>query len=207
VRFNRDHRYVDHRYQVMPRHGFTALFGKMVEHPRIRLLLNADFGEVRRHVVPRQATVVSGPVDEYFGYCFGRLPYRSLRFEFVPYPVAYKQPCVQINYPNDFDYTRSVETKHITAQRHPETVVTYETPQAAGEAYYPIPMPENARLYQKYQALAEAETRTRRVFFCGRLAQYRYLNTDEVIGEALRCFDAVRAACLPGRAPDAQSAA
>jgi UDP-galactopyranose mutase len=192
VRFNRDNRYVDHRFQVMPRHGFTSMFGKMIDHPRIRVLLNADFREVQSCVTPRQATVTSGPVDEYFDYRFGKLPYRSLRFEMVSYHEEYKQPCVQINFPNDFGYTRSVETKHITGQKHPETVITYETPEAVGDRYYPIPRPENAALYQKYQALAEEETRRSRVHFCGRLAQYRYLNTDEVIAEALRCFEQIR---------------
>ena len=197
VRFNRDNRYVDHRFQIMPKQGFTSMFGAMLDHPRIRVLLGADFHEVRAAVQPRQATVTSGPIDEHFDYRFGRLPYRSLRFEMVPFREEYRQPCVQINYPNDFGYTRSVEVKHITGQKHPETIITYETPQAVGEAYYPIPRPENASLYQKYQALAEEETRARRVFFCGRLAQYKYLNTDEVILDALRCFAEVRATCLP----------
>ena len=197
IRFNRDNRYVDHRFQIMPKHGFTAMFGAMLDHPRIRVLLGADFREVRACVTPRHATVTSGPIDEYFDDCFGKLPYRSLQFDLVPHREEYKQPCVQINYPNDFGYTRSVEFKHITGQKHPETVVTYETPQATGEPYYPIPRAENAALYQKYQALAEEETRSRRVYFCGRLAQYKYLNTDEVIVEALRCFDRIQATCLP----------
>ncbi len=197
VRFNRDNRYVDHRFQIMPRRGFTAMFDAMLDHPRIRVLLNADFHEVRASVEPRQATVTSGPIDEHFDYRFGRLPYRSLHFEMETFREEYRQPCVQINYPNDFGYTRSVETKHITGQKHPDTVVTYETPRALGEPYYPIPRSENAALYRKYQALAEEETRTRRVFFCGRLAQYKYLNTDEVIGDALGCFSRIRATCLP----------
>lgn len=193
VRFNRDNRYVDHRFQIMPKNGFTAMFSAMIDHPKIRVLLNADFREVQKYVSPRQATVTSGPIDEYFDYCHGKLPYRSLKFDLVQYREEYKQPCVQINYPNDFNYSRSVETKHITGQKHPETVVTYETPQAVGEGYYPIPRPENAAVYEKYEALAEEETRNNRVHFCGRLAQYKYLNTDEVITEALKCFDTISA--------------
>lgn len=194
VRFNRDNRYVDHRFQIMPKQGFNAMFAAMIDHPRIRVLLNADFREVQAHVNPRQATVTSGPIDEYFDNCYGKLPYRSLKFDLVQYREEYRQPCVQINYPNDFNYSRSVETKHITGQKHPETVIMYETPQAVGEGYYPIPRPENAALYQKYEALAEEETRKNRVYFCGRLAQYKYLNTDEVIVEALKCFDRISAA-------------
>ena len=199
VRLNRDNRYVDHRFQIMPKHGFTSMFGKMIDHPRIRVLMNADFREVRACVSPRRATVTSGPIDEHFDYRFGDLPYRSLRFEMVSYHEEYKQPCVQINFPNDFGYTRSVETKHITGQKHPETVITYETPEADGDRYYPIPRPENAALYRKYQVLAEEETRRQRVYFCGRLAQYKYLNTDEVIGDALRCFDRIRSECAAER--------
>jgi len=200
VRLNRDNRYVDHRFQVMPKQGFTAMFSAMTDHPRIRVLLNADFREVQECVTPRHATVTSGQIDEYFGFRYGRLPYRSLRFEMETHREEYKQPCVQINYPNDFGYSRSVETKHITGQKHPETVITYETPQAVGEPYYPIPRPENAALYHKYQALAEAETRQNRVYFCGRLAQYRYLNTDEVITEALNCYERIAAESQATRA-------
>lgn len=197
VRLNRDHRYVDHRFQIMPARGFTAMFSAMTDHPRIRLLLNADFREVRACVQPRQATVTSGPIDEYYDFRFGALPYRSLRFDMVQYNQEFRQPCVQINYPNDYLYSRSVETKHITGQKHPETVVTYETPQAMGDPYYPVPKPENEALYRKYKALADDETCRDGVYFCGRLAQYRYMNTDEVITEALECFERIAAIHAP----------
>jgi len=192
VRLDRDARYVNHRYQVMPKNGFTALFGRMLQHRKIRVLLDCPFEEVRHLVAPRRATVYAGAVDEYFGCRLGKLPYRSLKFEWVAYGAARKQPCVQINYPNDFIYTRSVESKHVTGQAHPETVVSYETPSATGEPYYPVPAPHSSALYQQYRALAEQETRRRRVYFCGRLAQYRYFNTDEVILEALKCFEEIR---------------
>ncbi len=205
VRLSRDGRYVGHRFQVMPRRGFTALFRRMVDHRNVRVLLGCDFGEVRGLVRPRRATVYTGPVDEYFDHRLGRLPYRSLRFDFVDYPVPYVQPCVQVNYPGDAPWTRSVEIKHVTGQRHPETVVSYEAPSAAGEPYYPVPTAAGRALYQRYRELAEHETRTRRVFFCGRLAQYRYFNTDEVIEEALRCFQRIREACGAAGGPCAWS--
>ncbi|MDY3560781.1 UDP-galactopyranose mutase [Gemmata sp. JC673] len=192
VRLNRDGRYVGHKFQVMPAGGFTKLFARMLKHPKIRTLLNCDFSEVRHLIHPRRATVYCGPVDAYFDNRLGKLPYRSLKFEFVPHAVAWRQPCVQINYPNDFTYTRSVEIKHVTGQRHAETVVSYETPCAEGEPFYPIPQPASAELYARYRALAEAETARNRVYFCGRLAQYRYFNTDEVIQEALACFQTIR---------------
>jgi UDP-galactopyranose mutase len=192
VRLNRDSRYVDHRFQVMPLHGFTTLFARMLRHRNIRVLLDCDFRAMRRLVTPRQATVYTGPVDEYFDYCLGKLPYRSLRFEFVPYQAEYVQPCVQINYPNDYSWTRSVEIKHVTSQQHPETVVSFETPSGTGEPFYPVPAAPNTALYRRYKELVDVETQRRRVFFCGRLAQYRYFNTDEVILEALRCFKVIQ---------------
>ena len=193
VRLTRDARYVDHEFQVMPTRGFTALFRAMLKHRRIRVLLGCKYDEVRTLIRPRRATVFTGPIDEYFGHRLGRLPYRSLRFDFVAKPVEFAQPCVQVNYPNDFAYTRSVEIKHVTGQRHPHTVVSYETPTATGEPFYPVPRVENRALYQRYAALAEHERVRNGVYFCGRLAQYRYFNTDEVIQEALRCFDRIRA--------------
>jgi UDP-galactopyranose mutase len=205
VRFNRDDRYVDHRFQVTPAGGFTALFARMLKHKNIRVLLDCDFRELRGLVRPRRATIYTGPVDDYFDCRLGKLPYRSLTFEFVPRQKQFVQPCVQINYPNDFTYTRSVEIKHVTSQDHSETVISYETPRAAGEPYYPVPTPANSALYQRYRELADRETRQRRVYFCGRLAQYRYFNTDEVILEALRCFKEIQTRCVPGPQPPASS--
>lgn len=199
VRLDRDKRYVGHRHQVMPKQGFTAMFQRMLRHRKIRVLLDCPFQEVRNLVCPRRATVYTGPVDAYFGCRFGKLPYRSLQFEFVPFPVEYVQPCVQINYPNNFAYTRSVEIKHVTGQKHPNTVLSYETPTSTGEPYYPVPRPESAQLYQRYRELAEQETTLQRVYFCGRLAQYRYFNTDEVIQEALKCFQEISRVCGPNR--------
>lgn len=192
VRMNRDSRYVDHKHQVMPRLGFTSLFSKMLRHRKIRILLDCSYHEVRRLIKPRHATVYSGPIDEYFNCRLGKLPYRSLKFDFVSDETEIVQPCVQINYPNDHAYTRSVEIKHVTRQKHPETVISFETPSAAGEPFYPVPQSQNRVLYERYRKLAEHETRSQAVYFCGRLAQYRYFNTDEVIQEALKCFQQMR---------------
>ncbi len=195
VKFNRDPRYVTHRHQVMPRDGFTAMFEKMLRHRRIRVLLDCPFEEVRGLVQPRRATVYAGPIDSYFHHCYGRLPYRSLQFDFQTHQAEYVQPCVQINYPNDHAYTRSVEIKHVTRQQHSETVISFETPRAKGEPFYPIPKKENRELFSRYQLLAERERIERNVYFCGRLAQYRYFNTDEVIEEALECFQRIQTEC------------
>ena len=126
--------------------------------------------------------VWTGPVDEYFGHRFGRLPYRSLRFRHETLPQVQFQPVGTVNYPQDQDYTRISEYKHMTGQEHPCTSVTYEYPTAAGDPYYPIPRPENQALYKRYEALADAEPHT---WFVGRLATYRYLNMDQVVGQAL----------------------
>lgn len=188
VRYDRDHRYVDHAFQCMPKRGFTALFENMIDHPRIRVRLESDFLEERRALAPRRATVYSGPIDGYFHHRYGPLPYRSLRFDYRVEDTPWAQPCVQINYPDERPWTRSVEFKHVTGQDHPRTVVSFETPAATGEPFYPIPCPENLALYRRYAADARREEIERKVYFCGRLATYRYLNTDEVIQSALGCF-------------------
>lgn len=205
IRLNRDERYVDHRFQLMPKDGFTALFTRMLRHRKIRMLLDTDFREIQRLVQPRRATLYSGPIDVYFDRCFGPLPYRSLRFDFTPLKVEYHQPCVQINYPNEHSWTRSVEIKHVTGQRHPHTVVCHETPQDSGEPYYPVPAPAHQQLYERYRQRADQATRRDRVYFCGRLAQYRYFNTDEAILEALQCFERIRHECPAPRGRRASS--
>ena len=192
VRLNTDDRYVDHKFQVTPAKGFTELFSRMVAHPGIEVRLDTDFQQIKHTVSPRVATVYTGPVDEYFDRCFGKLPWRSLEFEFREVAKEYEQPCVQINYPNEFDYTRTVEIKHVTGQQHPHTVISYERPRAEGDPYYPIPRDDNQALYERYRELAAAETAQRHVYFCGRLAEYKYYNTDEVIERALLTFNMLK---------------
>ena len=188
VRLNEDNRYVDHQYQLTPAEGFTEMFRKMTDHPNIDLQLGVDYEDLRKEDPPAKLTVYTGPVDEYFGYQLGKLPWRSLEFEFKEVAQEKVQPCVQINYPNEHGYTRTVEIKHVTGQQHPHTVISYEYPKAEGDPYYPIPKPENAALYEEYAKLAAAETEARNVFFCGRLAEYRYFNTDEVMERAFALF-------------------
>lgn len=192
IRFNRDERYVDHGSQVMPRDGYTAMFERMIDQPRIEVKLDTDYRDVRATIRPRFATVYTGPVDEYFETRLGKLPYRSLVFDLVEKEVEWEQPCVQINYPDQSTHTRSVEIKHVTAQEHPHTVISYETPSSVGDPYYPMPTVEAAALYGRYRDLAETEERERNVFFVGRLAQYKYMNSDEVMLEALACFERLK---------------
>jgi UDP-galactopyranose mutase len=192
VRLNKDERYVDHEYQLTPAKGFTAMFQKMVDHPNIDLQLETDYAEVKNKIKATKATIYTGPIDEYFDAILGKLPWRSLEFDFVKKDVAFEQPCVQINYPNDHDYTRTVEIKHVTGQLHPQTVISYEYPKAEGDPYYPIPMEKNQQLYLQYKKLADQETADHNVFFCGRLAEYKYYNTDEVLELALKTFEKIK---------------
>lgn len=192
VRFNKDCRYVDHQYQVTPKEGFTRMFQRMIDNPRIQVLLQADFRQVRTWAKAKRAIVYTGPVDEYFDFSMGRLPWRSLQFDFREYPQEFRQPCVQINYPNDFEYTRTVEIKHVTQQKCPNTVISYEYSRAEGDPYYPIPARKNEELYQRYHALAQAEEKSAATYFVGRLATYRYYNTDQVLEEALATYGRIK---------------
>jgi UDP-galactopyranose mutase len=133
--------------------------------------------------------IYTGPIDEYFDHAEGVLPWRSLRFEMETLPVEYAQPAMQVNYPNDHDYTRVVEMKHATGQKLPVTTLVREYPEdfhVGSEPYYPIPAPDARALYAKYAERAAAEPR---VTFVGRLATYRYYNMDQVVAAALSEFD------------------
>ncbi len=184
VRFNRDDRYFTDTYQAMPARGFTHLFGNMLDHPNIKLLLNADYRDVRDEVAFDQL-IFTGPVDEYFDYRFGALPYRCLEFKHETHHRPVFQSAPVVNYPNEYAYTRVTEFKYLTGQEHPLTSVVYEFPKSEGDPYYPIPRADNAALYKRYQALA-AETPD--VHFVGRLGTYRYYNMDQVVGQALTLF-------------------
>jgi UDP-galactopyranose mutase len=191
IRTNRDDRYLSEKFQALPKDGYTAMFQRMLAHPMIELRLNTDYREVRRQV-PFRHLIFTGPIDEYFDCCFGPLPYRSLRFEPETLAQEFFQPTMQVNYPNDHDFTRIVEIKHATGQKLPLTTIVREYPQNFGpgrEPYYPIPAPDARALYEKYAERAAAE---KNVSFVGRLATYRYYNMDQIVGMALAEFDRLR---------------
>jgi UDP-galactopyranose mutase len=187
VRTDRDDRYFTDTFQFMPAHGYTRMFERMLDHPNITVMLGADFRQIRREVSYRRL-VYTGPIDEYFDHRFGRLPYRSLRFRHVSLEKEWHQPVAVVNYPQTEDYTRVTEYKHLTGQTHPKTSITYEYPSDEGDPYYPVPRPENAALYKRYEQLALA---TPNVWFAGRLATYRYYNMDQVVGQALSLFNRI----------------
>lgn len=205
IRKNRDDSYFRDTFQAMPRDGFTAIFNKMLEAmgDKAKLVLNNDWRHyVDAHNVKYDWLVYTGPVDEYFGNCHGRLPYRSLRFEHESFTEAQLkereaiskvpgmyQEAMHISYPDeDVPYTRITELKHATQQKCPNTTIVKEFPDDFTEGkvpYYPVPFPESKIQYAKYKKLADAECESKNVSFVGRLATYKYYNMDQCVGLAL----------------------
>jgi UDP-galactopyranose mutase len=184
------------------------MFQRMLDHPNIDILLDVDFREVRREVSYRRL-IYTGPIDEYFDHRFGKLPYRSLSFRHITLDKEWHQPVAVVNYPQTEKYTRVTEYKHLTGQTHPKTSLTYEFPTDDGDPYYPVPRPENAELYKRYEKLALA---AENVWFAGRLATYRYYNMDQVVGQALSIFNRIDAslplaAAAGGHQPEKAAAA
>jgi UDP-galactopyranose mutase len=185
TRTNADDRYFTDTFQAMPLEGYTRMFERMLDHPNIDVLLGVDY-EDARSAYPHDHLVFTGPIDEYFGYCHGRLPYRSLDFRHETHDVAQFQPAAVVNYPAEsVPYTRITEYKFLTGQISERTSITYEIPSATGDPYYPIPREENQALFKRYEALAIAQAD---VTFVGRLATYRYYNMDQVVGQALAAY-------------------
>ena len=184
TRFNRDNRYFTDTYQAMPLQGYTKLFENMLSHPNIKVMLNTDYKEIE-DAIPFRKMIYTGPIDYFFDYCYGKLPYRSIEFKFETHEKEVFQPTGTINFPNEHPYTRVTEFKYLTGQKHPKTSVVYEFPKADGDPYYPVPRPENAEIYRKYQLLAAELTN---VHFVGRLATYKYYNMDQVVAQSLTLF-------------------
>lgn len=185
TRCNTDDRYFSDTYQAMPEHGYTRLLENMLKHPNIHLALGTDYREIEDKVRYGEM-IYTGPIDEFFDYRFGRLPYRSLQFRHVTLDREQFQPRSVINYPTpDLPYTRITEYKQLTGQQHAKTAISFEFPCDDGDPYYPVPNPDNEARYKQYQALADA---TPGVHFVGRLATYRYYNMDQVVGQALALY-------------------
>ncbi|MEJ5269270.1 MAG: UDP-galactopyranose mutase [Hydrogenophilus sp.] len=185
VRTNDDDRYFSDHFQFMPADGYGKLFQNILNHPKIEVVLERDYAdEPSREYVKH--TVYTGQIDAFFEYCYGRLPYRSLRFEhFHVTGVAeseFVQPAPVVNFPGDEPFTRITEFKQLTGQRRAGSSLVREFPTNEGEPYYPVPTKENEQLFKEYQAL---QSKIENVSFVGRLAQYRYYNMDQVIGAAL----------------------
>ena len=188
TRTNRDDRYFADAFQSMPAGGYTRMFQRMLDHPNIKVMLQADYREVREAIAYRRL-IYTGPIDEFFDFRLGKLPYRSLRFEHVTLDTPRFQPVAVVNYPQTEAFTRITEYKQMTGQQHPQTSLTYEYPTDHGDPYYPVPAAENEVLYKRYEALAAQQADA---IFVGRLATYRYYNMDQVIGQALAAFNRIQ---------------
>ncbi len=186
VRTNNDDRYFDDRFQMMPLNGYASMFTRMTAHKNISISLSTHFQDIPAGTFNQ--LIFTGPIDEYFGFTFGRLPYRSLRFEFETLEKEFMQPVAQVNYPNDNEFTRITEYKHITGQANPKTTIAREYPLPEGDPYYPVPNDENAVMYSQYQGEAQKLTTVK---FVGRLATYRYYNMDQVVAQALSTFEGI----------------
>jgi UDP-galactopyranose mutase len=185
TRTNTDDRYFGDRFQAMPADGYTAMFDNMLRSDGISIELGTSYDDIV-DTVDAGHVIYTGPIDEYFGYRYGKLPYRSLMFEHRTLDQEWLQPVAVVNYPDEkVTHTRVTEYKHLTGQSHPRTSITHEYPAAEGDPYYPVPRPENQALYKRYEELAAA---TPGVTFVGRLATYRYYNMDQIVGQALATY-------------------
>jgi UDP-galactopyranose mutase len=189
IRTSRDDRYFSDRFQMMPAGGYEAMISRMLAHPRIEVALSTTFAQAADRVA-FDHLIYTGPIDAYYELRHGRLPYRSLRFEFETLDRPQAQAAAVINYPGPQPYTRVTEFKHLTGQVHDRTTIAREFALAGGDPYYPIPNPETRELYRKYEARAARE---RNVTFVGRLAEYRYYNMDQVVASALTAVERIAA--------------
>lgn len=186
TRTDDDDRYFSDRFQAMPADGFTAMIARMLSNPRIEIATSTSFSAIAE-CVQYKHLIYTGPIDEYFAYIYGKLPYRSLRFEFETVASEWMQAAGCVNEPAaEIPYTRTTEYKHLTGQAHAKTILSREYPSATGEPYYPIPRPDNKALYDRYRLLAAREPS---VTFVGRLAEYRYYNMDQAVASALAVFE------------------
>ena len=190
IRTNTDDRYFTDSHQAMPADGYTAMFERILDHPLIDVSVSTDFDDVRNEV-DHGHLVYTGPIDKFFDFRFGQLPYRSLEFDLRNQPTpdgGLVQPTGSINEPRqDVPHTRTTEFRHMTGQSpHGSSTIAYEYPRSEGDPYYPIPRDDTRALYKQYEALGDELPD---VTFVGRLARYQYLNMDQVVGQALSTFE------------------
>lgn len=184
TRTNKDNRYFTDTFQAMPLHGYTNMFHRLLDHPNINIMLNTDYKDVVEEI-SFKTLIYTGPIDAYFNFCFGKLPYRSINFKSQTINRENYQPTGTVNYPMSQAYTRITEFKHLTGQQHEKTSIVFEFPTAEGDPYYPIPRKENMEIYNQYKVLAASELDT---YFTGRLGTYKYYNMDQVVAQSLTLF-------------------
>jgi len=194
IRNSFDTRYFDHKYQGLPKDGYTKFIYNMLNHPNISIHLNCDYESYKKNndLSIFDGIIFTGPIDEYFGDAnLDKLEYRSLNFEIKRFKnMNYYQPTSVVNYPEvNVPFTRIVEYKHFLNQQSKDTVIVVETSSDKGDPYYPVPNSRNLSLYSEYKELAEKEEEKNNVYFVGRLANYKYFNMDQAISNALEFFE------------------
>ena len=185
LRFIYDNNYFSDKYQGIPIGGYNIIIEKMLEGALI--VLNTEFKDfIKRNPDIADKIIYTGPIDEYYNFCYGNLEYRSVRFEDEHYDTDNFQGNAVVNYTEaEVPYTRIIEHKHFAFGNQPTTIISKEYPsewKPGVEPYYPINDEKNTRLFKKYQALADKDPH---VFFGGRLGNYRYYDMDKVIAQAL----------------------
>lgn len=195
LRLNHNSRYFDDAFEGIPVDGYTALVENMLSSDFIEVGVGVDFFHVEPSIPSSTPVVYTGPIDEYFGYQFGRLKWRTLDFEWSHELVDDFQGAAQINFADlSVPWTRIVEYQHFASPRQPRTgtVISREFSRAADsvgdEPYYPVRTPEDLKKFQKYRALARAD---RRVIFGGRLGNYAYFDMDMTIASAMATYHKV----------------
>jgi UDP-galactopyranose mutase len=186
VRTNDDCRYFTDKYQFMPKEGYTKMFEKILNHKNIEVILNTDYKRIVDSI-KFDKMIYTGPIDYFFDYKFGRLPYRSIKFKFRNFEKKLMQKSAVYNYiGNEVEYTRVTEYKYLTAQKSESTTISYEFSEKEGEPFYPVPTEANRKKYNDYKRESE---KIKNIIFCGRLAEYQYYNMDQVVANTLNIFD------------------
>lgn len=185
-----DDRYFRDSFQGMPVDGYTALFERMLDHPNISVVLDTSFEQLTK-AERSLPTVFTGPIDSFYGESHGALPYRSIEFAYETVGMPRVQPCGTLNYPSDFDYTRTTELSWMTGDVSPVSVLVREFPCPyrvdQNEPLYPMPTPESEIIAQAYKR--EAKRSKGHVWFAGRLGDYQYYNMDQACARALSLVD------------------
>jgi UDP-galactopyranose mutase len=180
--------YFKDKYELLPLYSYTKYFESLLNHSNISVYTSIDFDSLNYNKTDEQIIFYTGRIDTYFNNEFGKLDYRSLKIEFETHDKEYYQEHSVINYPSlDVPFTRIIEFKHLTGQKHHKTTISKETATWDGEAYYPVPNSKNRKIYEKYQKLAE-QYENQNIYFVGRLANYKYFNMDQAIKNALDLF-------------------
>jgi UDP-galactopyranose mutase len=203
ILISRDDRYFQDRYQAMPRDGYTALFRRLLDHPRITVELGSEYSDAMAST-RFDRVIFTGPIDEFFDYSHGPLPYRSLRFERRSEARHAGLPVGTVNYPNEFEFTRISDQRHLSGELDAAPLLITEYPgqyvPGVNEPYYPIPTEATGALLARYQT--DATELDGKVFFAGRLGDYSYYNMDQACARALALFEK-RIVPLVTRAADA----